>query len=307
MTSIAIISVLLAGAAVLLGLRAAALPRLKAASRLKEIAAYGFAGDGAAVPVTDAADDRRPLERLANSIGTVLVGRLREENAEKIRRDLRAAGYYTAPLETFLGYRAMFSGTFAAFLIWVLASANFSPVFGIGLALYGGALAWMGPMIVLRGRGRRRLERIDIRLPDLIELLVVTVEAGLGFSASIRMATRRVSGDLGDELKLAVQEQDLGVDLRDSLRNMLHRADTPSMRSFVRALDQGQAMGVSVGTIMRNLATEMRKRRRQQVEERAQKAPVKMLFPLIFTIFPALLLILGYPAVRVLLQSFGGG
>ena len=306
MNLIAIISILFTASALVVGARAVAMPRLNAVRRLKEISAYGFTGDIAVAPIDDEEDDNSLLGRLADEIGKPMLGRLREEKAEELRRHLRAAGYYTAPVERFLGYRALFAGTLSLSIGWIIASASLPTFLKLVIVLYGGVLAWMGPMIILKGRGRRRLEEVDRQLPDLIELLVVTVEAGLGFSASLRMATRRIEGALGDELRLAVQEQQLGVDLRESMQNMLMRADSPAMRSFVRALDQGQSMGVSVGTIMRNLAVEMRKRRRQNIEERAQKAPIKMLFPLIFVIFPAMLLLLGYPVVRGLLQAFGG-
>ena len=98
----------------------------------------------------------------------------------------------------------------------------------------------------------------------------------------------------------------MGLATGEALRNMLVRAETPAMRSFVRAILQGEQLGVSIGQIMRNLAAEMRLRRRQKAEERAQKAPVKILFPLIFLIFPAMFIILLAPAVFTFLQSIGG-
>jgi tight adherence protein C len=98
----------------------------------------------------------------------------------------------------------------------------------------------------------------------------------------------------------------MGLSTNDALRNMLDRADTPAMRSFVRSMLQGETLGVSIGQIMRNLAQEMRKRRRAAAEERAQKAPIKILFPLIFLIFPAMFVILLGPAVYSFIQAFKG-
>jgi tight adherence protein C len=297
--------VLFLGAAIVLGARAVALPRLNAVKRLREIASYGFAGEG--LPADIAQDDPgRPLERLARQVGAPVVGRLAEHKADELRRQLRAAGLYTAPIEVFMGYRVLFAGGLLGFMALLLATSSLAVPIKLLVAVYAVALSWYLPLVLLRRRGRLRLEQLDRQLPDLIELLVVTLEAGLGFSSSLRMATARVSGALGDELRLAVQEQDLGTDVRESLQNMLQRADSPAMRSFVRSIDQGQSMGVSVGTIMRNLASEMRKRRRASIEERAQKAPVKMLFPLVFLILPALFLVLGYPVIRSLAQTFGG-
>jgi tight adherence protein C len=103
---------------------------------------------------------------------------------------------------------------------------------------------------------------------------------------------------------LTIQEQNMGLTTAEALRNMLGRADTPAVRSFVRAVTQGETLGVSIGDILRSLATEMRKRRRAVAEERAQKAPVKILFPLVFLIFPAMFVILLGPAVFDFLEAF---
>jgi tight adherence protein C len=165
---------------------------------------------------------------------------------------------------------------------------------------------WMAPMWLLRARARRRLGTIDYDLPELIDLLVVTVEAGVGFAASLQIAVERLPGPLGDELRLVLQEQAMGLSVNDALRNMLARCDTPAVRSFVRSILQGETLGVSIGQIMRNLATEMRKRRRATAEERAQKAPIKILFPLVFLIFPAIFVILLGPAIYSFLQAFEG-
>jgi tight adherence protein C len=135
---------------------------------------------------------------------------------------------------------------------------------------------------------------------------VVTVEAGLGFNGSLRVAAERFHGPLRDELRLTLQEQRLGLPTNVALTNLLERCETPSMRSFVRSVLQGENLGVSIGQIMRNLGVEMRKRRRQYAEERAQKAPVKMLFPLIFLLLPALFIVLLFPALYTFLQTFGG-
>ena len=97
----------------------------------------------------------------------------------------------------------------------------------------------------------------------------------------------------------------MGLAITEALQNMLARAETPAMRSFVRSIVQGENLGVSIGEIMRNLATEMRKRRRAAAEERAQKAPIKILFPLIFLIFPSMFVILLGPAVFQFIQAFG--
>jgi tight adherence protein C len=133
------------------------------------------------------------------------------------------------------------------------------------------------------------------------------VEAGLGFSGSLQIAAERLEGSLGDELRLAMQEQRMGLATNEALANMLDRCPTSAVRSFVRSVLQGETLGVSIGEILRNLAVEMRKRRRALAEERAQKAPIKILFPLVFLIFPAMFVILLGPAVFQFINAFGGG
>jgi tight adherence protein C len=162
-------------------------------------------------------------------------------------------------------------------------------------------------MFLVKRRARSRLDQIDYEIPELIDLLVTTVEAGVGFSGSMQMAARQFKGALGDELRLATQQQEMGLATNEALTNMLERANTPGMRSFVRAILQGETLGVSIGKILRDLALEMRKRRRQMAEERAQKAPTKILFPLIFLIFPPMFVILLGPAAIQIVHTLGGG
>jgi tight adherence protein C len=105
---------------------------------------------------------------------------------------------------------------------------------------------------------------------------------------------------------LTLQEQNMGLSMQEALLKMLDRVDTPSMRSFVRSVVQGETLGVSIGQIMRDLANEMRRRRRAIAQEKAQKAPIKLLFPLVFLIFPAMFVVLLGPAVILFLRAFSG-
>jgi len=161
-------------------------------------------------------------------------------------------------------------------------------------------------MAVVRRRADDRLRQIEREMPDLMDLLVVTVEAGLSFNGSLKVATERLDGPLGDELRLTLQEQSLGLSTEQALRNMLIRCDTIGVRSFVRSVLQGETLGVSIGQIMRNLSHEVRMQQKAYAEERAQKAPVKMLFPLIFLIFPAMFVVLLAPAMIEFVKAFHG-
>jgi tight adherence protein C len=119
------------------------------------------------------------------------------------------------------------------------------------------------------------------------------------------VSSREITGPLGEELRLTLQEANMGLSPTEALENLSVRADTPSMRMFIRSIIQGETLGVSIGQIMRNLAEEMRKRRKAAAEERAQKAPIKMVFPLILLIFPAMLVVLVLPALINIFDVLG--
>ena len=286
---------LLFGAVVLVA-RALAFPHARATAALAQIDAYGYSGRA-----PDAADTsgflRGALDTIAGRLGAMAAPRVGNDRERKLRAALMAAGVYSISVRKLTGYRIV--GGFCFALAWLWLGPGSFGILLLPIAAYAG---WWAPLQVLRSRAHRRLQRIEMDLPELIDLLVVTVEAGLGFSGSLRKAAERMEGPLGDELRLALQEQTMGLGTNEALKNMLDRCDTPSMRSFVRSVLQGETLGVSIGQIMRNLATETRKRRRAAAEERAQKAPVKILFPLVLLIFPALFVVLLGPVVFL----FGG-
>jgi tight adherence protein C len=298
-----VIGILLLGAATAIAIRAMTLSHLRAAEQVASIGAYGF-GEGT-IPTVRPEGFKAALDALAAKLGRSMVARV-ESSESEARKHLVAAGFYTADPVTFVGYRALTGIALALLLLWMTTSGGSGGAMMLFGVMFGALGGWLVPQIVLRKRGDRRLAQIELGLPELIDLLVVTVEAGLGFSGSMQVAATKLPGPLGDEVRLALQEQRMGLSTNEALTSMLHRCDTPSMRSFVRSVIQGETLGVSIGNIMRNLATEMRKRRRAAAEERAQKAPIKMLFPLIFLIFPPLFIVLLYPAIQSFGQSIGG-
>jgi tight adherence protein C len=220
-------------------------------------------------------------------------------------QQLRGAGLYTITPDVFQGYRVMLTGCLTTLILLdvVAGSLSFTTVL---LLLVSLALAWLGPFQLVRSRAQRRMDKLDGALPELIDLLIATIEAGLGFAGSLQLVADRFDGPLGQELRLTLREQNMGLSTDRALENLLERCETPSMRAFVRAVSQGEALGVSIGAMMRNLATDTRKRRRQLANEKVQKAPVKMLFPLVLMVFPALLIVLLYPAGHALIQQLGG-
>ena len=204
-----------------------------------------------------------------------------------------------------VGYRILLAGGLPLVWVWLAAITGFPVAIVVVGVLFLAIAGWILPMLVLKRRARQRTEAIDYELPELIDLLVVTLEAGISFIASLQMAAERLAGPLGVELRITLQEQRMGLTTNEALKGMLDRADTPGMRTFVRSVVQGETLGTSTGQIMRNLAGEMRKRRRSMAEERAQKAPIKILFPLVFLIFPAMFIVLLGPAFYSIGKIFG--
>jgi tight adherence protein C len=300
-----IVGVALTGTAVWLVALAVALPRLRMAQRLSQIGAYGY-------PVATEAEGDEPaqgtlsarVDRLADRIGAAAMPRFGGEEGE-LRGLLVSAGMYGIAPDKFLGYRVL--GAIALPIAWLwlgstAGAAGATVVVGVPLSAL---IGWLLPLSVVRRRAERRLAEIDYELPELIDALVVTVEAGSGFNAALQMASRELGGPLGDEIALALREQAMGLSNEAALENMVKRVDTPAMHAFVRAVLQGERLGVSIGDIMRSLAVDTRSRRRTSAEERAHKAPVKLLFPLILLIFPAIMIILLYPALHNITETLG--
>ena len=300
-----IAGVLLVGACASLVGRAVAIPRLRALERVDEIAAYGFHAESPDAEPAGALTGG--LNGIVKSLGTFVARRTTDLSQAQLRRELMSAGLYRVSPLTLIGYRVLAAMTLPLVFGWLATASHQSGVLVVLVTPTMLLIGWILPLTIVRRLARTRLARIDYELPELVDLLVVTVESGMGFSASIQIAAERFTGPLGDELRLAMQEQAMGLPTDQSLANMLDRSDTDGMRSFVRSIRQGESLGVSIGQIMRNLAEEMRKRRRAYAEEKAQKAPIKILFPLVALIFPAIYAILLAPALLSFSANLGGG
>jgi tight adherence protein C len=298
-----IIGLLLIATAVALIARAIMLGRLRTAENLVQIGHYGFVG----APEARMADGLHGfLESAAAAIGILLTQRLKLVNEERLNKTLVSAGMYSTSPRTLIGYQLLCAVVLPIVWIWISVASGGSAALTILVAIFFAGAGWIGPGFVVQRRAESRLHRIDRAMPELIDLLVVTVEAGLSISAALQLAGERMRGPLGDELRIVLQEQRMGLTPVQSLENMVGRVSTPGVEAFVRTMVQGQLLGVSIGQILRSLALEMRKRRRAQVEQQAQKAPIKMLFPLVFMIFPALFVIILGPAVVSIFQSLNG-
>jgi tight adherence protein C len=212
---------------------------------------------------------------------------------------------YTWTADRLLGTQALSAVGLSFVMLWLMKLAGASSALLLLIVVGTAVIGWMLPMLIVNSRARQRREQVERGLPDLIDLLVVTLEAGLSFPQSLRLASAKIKEPLASEVRLTLQEQNMGLTLVEALDHLLARIDTPGVRMFSRSISQGETMGVSTGQIMRNLAVELRKRQRAYAEERAQKAPVKILFPIMFLIMPALFIVLLLPVMITIMDVLG--
>jgi tight adherence protein C len=167
-------------------------------------------------------------------------------------------------------------------------------------AAIGGAIGFFLPDVLLYNSGIKRQARIQAALPDAMDMLTVCVEAGLGFDAALAQVARNTSGPLAAELSRVLQEMQIGKSRTEALHAMADRTTVTEFRAFVSALVQASELGISVAQVLREQAKELRMRRRQRAEEQAQKVAVKIMFPLILCLFPALfVVVLGPGAISI--------
>jgi tight adherence protein C len=174
-----------------------------------------------------------------------------------------------------------------------------SPFFG---ALFG----WLIPGAGLGQKAINRQDTIRRAMPDTMDLLTISVEAGLGFDAALGHVRRKVPGALSDEIGRMLHEMQLGVSRVDSFRHLAERTDIEELKGFVLSMIQADNFGISIGKVLRAQAKELRMKRRQRAEEVAMKVPVKMLFPLIFCILPAMFIVMIGPGVIRIVRAFSG-
>ncbi len=233
-----------------------------------------------------------------------------ENQIESVRRQIELAGKsQTMEPAVFFGQRialtiAMGVGAFALFFVFTDWGA-----FKGTLAVVGGVLlGYYLPVLQLKGQISRRKDAIIKALPDALDLLTICVEAGLGFEQAMSKVHAKWDNDLAVAFGRVLQEIQLGKRRSEALRDMSHRMDVPDVTSFVAALIQAEQLGVSIARILRIQSDQMRVKRRQRAQEKAHQAPVKMIIPMVFLIFPSLWIVLLGPSVVILLESgvFGG-
>jgi len=171
------------------------------------------------------------------------------------------------------------------------------PALAIVFAVVGAVCLFFLPDVLLYNMGLKRQERILTALPDALDMLTVCVEAGLGFDSALAQVARNTRGPLAEEFARALQEMQIGLSRVQALRAVADRSTVPELRAFVSSLVQASELGVPVARVLREQTGEMRVRRRQRAEEKAQKVPVKIMFPVVTCLFPALLVVIIGPGV----------
>ncbi|MGD9956993.1 MAG: type II secretion system F family protein [Candidatus Nanopelagicales bacterium] len=228
-----------------------------------------------------------------------------DQNARMKRKlDLAGnpAGWDADRIVAFKMLGLIVGGVAGVLLPLLFGSVLWAIILGIGLAVFGFYL----PNIVLYQAAYNRSDRILKDLPDALDLLVISVESGLGFDAALSQVARNTQGPLADEFFRVLQEMQLGTSRSEALRALADRTDVSDLRGFVTAMVQADTFGIPVANVLRIQAREMRTRRSQRAEEAAQKVPVKILFPLIFCILPVLFIAILGPAVIQIAQAFSG-
>ena len=279
----------------------ATLPARNRRARIRTAATYGN------VRVSSGPERVRFQERVVGPVMTWLAGAMlrlnAKQNIEALSMLLMSAGMRNTSPQTFLAAKGVSAG--AGILLGIVVGAFSSVLSVFVFAMILGAIGYIAPAIVVSQKAKRRQSAIVRQLPDSLDLLSVSVEAGLGFDGAIAKLTQYMAGPLSEEFELALGEMRIGENRSDALKKLALRAGTPEVSSFVRAIVQADQLGTSLGRILRVQATDTRNKRQAIAEERAMKAPIKMLFPTVAFIFPAMFIVILGPALLNLGKVFG--
>jgi tight adherence protein C len=247
----------------------------------------------------------RVVAPLAHRLASIPLKLSPSTNVETIQARLVAAGLNgRLTVAGFLAIRGagLVGGVFAG----VTLGAAFSFATGALLVPLLAVIGFIAPEWVLRSKIRSRREAIRGDLPDALDLLAVSVEAGLGFDGAVTKLTEHMDGPLVDEFALMLNEIRVGEARPVALKKLADRVDTPELSNFVRAVIQADQLGISLGRILRVQAGDSRLRRQAAAEEKAMKAPIKMLFPTVVLIFPAMFIVILGPALLNIMKVFHG-
>lgn len=176
---------------------------------------------------------------------------------------------------------------------------------GVGILAFSCLMGYFMPDLWIKGRVGARKTEIQRRLPDALDLLTVSVEAGLGFDMALNKVVEKMRGPLAEEFGRVLHEVRMGKPRRDAMKAMSARIESPDVSQFISALVQADKLGVSIANVLRVQSDQMRLKRKQRAEETAMKAPLKMSFVLVFFVLPALMIVLLGPAVISVIEQLG--
>jgi len=253
----------------------------------------------------------RIIVPMANKLGELALRITPQKALDQIHSKLEMAGNPRGiEPTTFFAARFVMALVFGGLMVFVYKGELFkftNFMITIGVIIFG----FIMPNMLIDAKIARRQESVRKALPDALDLLTICVEAGLGFDAAMRKVADKWDNELSIAFSRALQEMQLGKLRREALRDMAERIGAAEFESFVAAVIQSEQLGVSMAKILRIQADDMRVRRRQRAEQAAQRAPVLMLLPMAFLIFPTILIIMMGPAVLIVMngpigQIFGG-
>jgi tight adherence protein C len=245
-----------------------------------------------------------PLQARALAIGKRLTG---SDTADRIRKKLDLAGNPRG-----LTADRIIAGKVMGAAIGLVASLVVTALLGtsmttrILLVAAAVAVGYMAPNLYLYQVGYDRGGRMQRELPDAIDLMTICVESGLGFDAAVQQVAANTEGPLADEFARVLREMQIGQSRSEALRSLAERTNVPEMRGFVSAMVQADSFGIPIAQVLRVQSSEIRVKRRQRAEEKAQQVPVKITIPLIFCILPCLFIAVMGPAGISIMESFSG-
>jgi tight adherence protein C len=236
-----------------------------------------------------------------------------QKTLEQTRYKLELAGKPSGLTpDKFWGIRAVAGGGLGVLFFFLMVMSGQPFVKQLIFSFVAGLIGFMFPALWLGSKISARQNAIIKALPDALDLLTICVEAGLGFDAAMNKVNEKWDDPLSQEFGRVIQEIQLGKARRDALRDMSRRIDVSDVTSFIAAIIQTEQLGVSISKVLGIQSKQMRMKRRQRAEEKAHQAPIKMLFPMVFLIFPAIYIVLLGPAVLTIMNSgalaaVGGG
>jgi tight adherence protein C len=243
-----------------------------------------------------------PLQERALRIGRRLSG---ADSAERIRRKLDFAGNPRDwTVDRVVSAKVMGAVSFLLVGMALSLLLHVSVPLNIVLVVGGLVLGFFVPNLYLYQKTYERSEHIQRELADAVDLLTISVESGLGFDAALQQVARNTTGPLAQEFSRALREMQIGQGRGEALRALSDRSNVADLRTFVSAMVQADAFGIPIGQVLRIQSSEMRVKRRQRAETKAQQVPVKITVPLIFCILPCLFIAVMGPAVLTIMDNF---